>query len=61
MKRTRRPFSREFKVEAMRKLLGGKRPAAVVARDLGIGAYVLRRGRDEMSAEGRRARGPGRR
>jgi transposase len=52
MKRTRRHFSREFKVEAVRQLLGGKRPAAVVARELGVGADVLRRWRDELSAQG---------
>jgi transposase len=52
MKRTRRLFSREFKVEAVRQLLGGKRPAAVVARELGIGADVLRRWRDELSEQG---------
>ena len=50
MKRTRRHFSREFKVEAVRQLLGGKRPAAVVARELGVGADVLRRWRPELSA-----------
>jgi len=50
MKRTRRHFSREFKVEAVRQLLGGQRPAAVVARELGVGADVLRRWRDELSA-----------
>ena len=50
MKRTRRHFSREFKVEAVRQLLGGNRPAAVVARELGVGADVLRRWRDELRA-----------
>ena len=50
MKRTRRHFSREFTIEAVRQLLGGKRPAAVGARELGIGADVLRRWRDELSA-----------
>ena len=50
MKRTRRNFSREFKVEAVRQLLGGQRPAAVVARELGVGADVLRRWRDELRA-----------
>ena len=52
MKRTRRHFSREFKVEAVRQLLGGKRPAAVVARELGVGADLLRRWRDELRAHG---------
>ena len=58
MKRTRRHFSREFKVEAVRQLLGGKRPAAVVARELGVGADVLRRWRDELSSPGSESAGP---
>jgi transposase len=57
MKRTRRHFSREFKVEAVRQLLGGKRPAAVVARELGLGADLLRRWRDELSAPGAVSKG----
>ena len=57
MKRIRRLFSREFKIEAVRQLLNGQRPAAAVARELGIGADVLRRWRDELGAQGTKAPG----
>jgi transposase-like protein len=40
----------EFKVEAVRQLLAGKRPLALVARELGLGPDVLRRWRDELKA-----------
>lgn len=49
MKRTRRYFSGEFKREAVRQLLGGKRSLAVVAQELGIGAELLRRWREELN------------
>lgn len=50
MKRTRRYFSQAFKAEAVRQLAGGKQSAAVIARELGIDAAVLRRWRDELGA-----------
>lgn len=50
MTRTRRYFSREFKVEAVRQALTSKRPLAAVARELGLGPDVLRRWRDELKA-----------
>ena len=52
MKRTRRYFSREFKVEAVRQVLASNRPLAGVARELGLGPDVLRRWRDELKAQG---------
>jgi transposase len=50
MKRTRRYFSQAFKAEAVRQLAGGKQSAAVIARELGIDAAVLRRWHDEFDA-----------
>jgi len=51
MKRKRRLFSREFKVEAVRQLLETQESAAAVARELGIGADMLRRWRDELHSQ----------
>jgi transposase-like protein len=45
MKRTLRYFSQAFKEEATRQLEGGKLSAAVIARELGVDASVLRAGR----------------
>jgi transposase len=42
MKTTRRRFSREFKLEAVRQLTQGRR-LAEVARELGVEAQVMRR------------------
>lgn len=42
MKQTRRRFSREFKLEAVRQLTRGRR-LADVARELGVDAQVMRR------------------
>jgi transposase len=42
MKQTRRRFSREFKLEAVRQLTNGRR-LADVARELGVEAQVMRR------------------
>jgi transposase len=52
MRRKRRQFSREFKVEAVRQLRESTESANAVARELGIGADVLRRWRDELQAQG---------
>jgi transposase-like protein len=38
---TRRRFSREFKADAVALVLDGDRPAAAVARDLGVGEGTL--------------------
>lgn len=46
----RRQFTREFKLEAVRLLHESGRPAAQVARELGVRLDMLRRWRDE--AEG---------
>ncbi len=40
---SRRRFSREFKVEAVRQVVDGERPLAEVARELDLSASVLRR------------------
>jgi transposase len=42
MKKVRRRFSREFKLEAVRQLTNGRR-LADVARELGVEAQVMRR------------------
>ncbi len=47
---TRRKFSREFKVEAVRQLEAGRR-LAEVARDLGVHATVLRRWKDQVAVD----------
>ena len=47
---TRRKFSREFKVEAVRQLEAGRR-LAEVARELGVHATVLRRWKDQVAVD----------
>lgn len=37
----RRVFSREVKLEAVRMVLSGQRPAAQIAKELGISAHLL--------------------
>ena len=49
--RTRRQFTQEFKLEAVRLAAQGDRPASAVARELGIRPDMLRRWRRQ--AEGR--------
>ncbi len=51
MKGSRRRFSREFKVEAVRQVLENGRPLAQVARDLDISASVLRRWKQQVEAD----------
>lgn len=51
MKRSRRRFSREFKVEAVRQVLEHGRPLAQVARELDISASVLRRWKQQVAAD----------
>ncbi len=50
MKGSRRRFSREFKVEAVRQVLENGRPLAQVARELDISASVLRRWKQQVEA-----------
>ena len=51
MKGSRRRFSREFKVEAVRQVLESGRPLAQVARELDISASVLRRWKQQVGAD----------
>ena len=50
MKDTRRRFSREFKLEAVRQLASGRRQADV-ARELGVDAQVIRRWADQVKID----------
>ena len=50
MRKTRRRFSREYKLEAVRQLTAGKR-LADVARDLGVDAQVLRRWQEQVEVD----------
>ena len=50
MKETRRRFSREFKLEAIRQLQAGSR-LADVARALGVNATVLRRWEGQVKVD----------
>lgn len=57
----RKRFSREFKLEALRLLKRGEKPATQLALELGIGRGMLLRWREELTAKGDEAfRGPGR-
>ena len=47
---TRRKFSREFKVEAVRQLEAGRR-LAEVARELGVHGTVIRRWKDQVDVD----------
>ena len=51
MSATRRRFSREFKVEAVRQVVDAGRPLAQVARELGISASVLRRWKQRFEGD----------
>ncbi len=51
----RRKFTREFKLEAVRRILAGDRTIAEVARELKIGASVLGRWKAEYEAEAEEA------
>jgi transposase len=52
MKKTRRTYTREFKLEALRLLETSGESAAQIERDLGIGAGALSRWKRELSADG---------
>ena len=45
---TRRQFSREYKLEAVRRVTEGGRPPSAVARELGINANMLRNWRRQL-------------
>jgi transposase len=51
----RRSFSREFKLEAVRLLQRGEKPAADLARELGVPRNKLYRWREEVAARGEQA------
>lgn len=48
----RGPYTREFKLEAVRLLRTGEKPAAQVARELGVKRTLLYRWREAYAAEG---------
>ena len=50
--KTRGPYTREFKLEAVRLLREGAKPAAQVAMALGVKRTLLYRWRDEVVARG---------
>ena len=56
---TRRQFTKEFKLEAVRLVVEEKRPLAQVARDLDIGRNLLRRWKDELQGAGKAEAFPG--
>jgi len=55
MKRTRKAYSREFKLEAIRLLETSGKNAAEIERDLGIGAGCLCRWKAKLSQDGQQA------
>ena len=56
---TRRKFSREFKIEAVRMVTEGGHTAVQVARDLELAPDMLRRWRKELRREGEAFPGAG--
>jgi transposase len=55
-KRARRSFSPEFKLEAVRLLVAGGRPATHVARELDVRPDLLRQWKAQLQARGEVAR-----
>lgn len=55
----RKSFTREFKLEAVRLLERGERPAAELARELGINRNQLYKWREQLAARGEPAVFPG--
>jgi transposase len=55
MAKTRKTYSREFKLEALRLVETSGKSVAQIERDLGIGKGCLYRWRDEFKAEGQQA------
>lgn len=54
-KQVRRSFTREFKVEAVRQVVEKNRSMAEVARELGIGAGLLGRWKEQLVDDGEQA------
>lgn len=54
-RRTRRTYDKEFKADAVRMVVEGKRSAAEIARELGIDHTVLNRWIREQTASGKDA------
>jgi transposase len=55
MKRTRRQYTREFKLEALRLLETSGKSAAQIERDLGIGSGNLYRWKQKLAKDGQHA------
>ena len=55
MTKTRRTYSREFKLEALRLVETSGKSVRQIERDLGIGKGCLYRWRDKFEAEGQQA------
>src|SRR4051812_38382736 len=55
MAKQRRTFTREFKVEAVKRITEQGRSVAAVARDLDLGESLLRGWKQALAAEGGRA------
>ena len=55
MKKIRRTYTREFKLEAVQLLETSGKSAAQIERDLGIGTGCLGRWKRELAAEGQNA------
>jgi transposase len=55
MKKSKRTYTREFKLEALRLLETSRKRAAQIERDLGIGAGCLSRWKRKFSADGEQA------
>ena len=55
MKKSKRTYTREFKLEALRLLETSGKNAAQIERDLGIGAGCLSRWKRKFSADGEQA------
>jgi transposase len=52
---TRKKYSREFKIQAVRLLEDGEKSRQQIEKELGIGAGQVHRWRRELEAEGERA------
>ena len=55
MAKQRRTYTREFKVEAVRRIAAEGKSLAEVARDLGLGESLLRSWKTTLAAEGEQA------
>ena len=55
MAKQRRTYTREFKVEAVRRIAAEGKSLAEVARELGLGESLLRSWKSALAAEGEKA------